>query len=89
MLVEKLEGGLILHKATRRIVGIWDTALEQGQGVEPHHHEDLEELYYIISGRGRMNIEEEERVVEEREVIYIPPEKVHHGNDRHLRSQRG
>jgi mannose-6-phosphate isomerase-like protein (cupin superfamily) len=77
MLVKKLEGGLVLGGVAKRIFGIWDTLLREGQGVEPHLHEGFEEIYYILSGKGKMVIDREEKEVEEGEVIYIPRNKVH------------
>jgi mannose-6-phosphate isomerase-like protein (cupin superfamily) len=77
MLVEKLRGGLILGSDAERIFGIWDTTLQQGQRVEPHFHERFEEVYYILSGRGRIYIEDEEEEVERGDVVYIPKKKVH------------
>lgn len=77
MLVEKLRGGLILAGSARRIFGVWDTTLDFGVGIQPHVHEDFEEVYYILSGRGRMRIGDEEEEVGEGALVYIPPGKVH------------
>lgn len=77
MRVERLKEGLILAGCAERIFGIWDTILEAGQGIEPHFHEDFEELYYILSGRGEMRIGGEEESVGEGDVVYIPKGKVH------------
>lgn len=77
MLVEKVREGIILGAETERIFGIWDTRLGAGQGIEPHFHENFEELYYLLSGRGRVSIGDEDKEVEEGDAIYIPREKVH------------
>jgi mannose-6-phosphate isomerase-like protein (cupin superfamily) len=77
MLVEKLRDGLVLAGTARRIFGLWDTELATGQGVRPHLHEEFEEVYYILSGRGRVRIGREEHEVTEGDVVYIPPGEVH------------
>jgi len=77
MFVEKLRGGLNLAGHARRIIAIFDTALPSGQAIQPHYHPDAEELYYILSGKGLMHIENEKREVETGDVVYIPPMKAH------------
>ena len=49
-----------------------EETLPPGRSVTPHHHEVLEEVYYLLSGRGRMRIGEEEREVGAGDAIYIP-----------------
>ena len=51
-------------------------AVEAGGAVHPHSHR-THEYYYILSGRGIMVIEDEEREVVPGDFIYIPSEKVH------------
>ena len=46
--------------------------LPPGASVSPHHHEVIEEIYYVIEGEGVMKINEEEREVGEGDAIYIP-----------------
>ncbi len=46
--------------------------LPAGASVAQHHHEVLEEIYYIIEGRGVMRIDDEEREVGGGDAIYIP-----------------
>lgn len=77
MFVEKLRGSVNLIECASEIVAIFETTLESGQTIPPHFHPDAEELYYILSGKGLMHIENERREIETGDVIYIPPEKVH------------
>ncbi len=77
MYVEKLRGGLNLTEYAKNVIAIFETTLEKGQAIQPHYHPDAEELYYIISGKGLMHIENERREVDTGDVVYIPPEKVH------------
>jgi len=46
--------------------------LPPGASVTPHHHEVIEEIYYVIEGEGVMLIDDEERKVGEGDAIYIP-----------------
>jgi mannose-6-phosphate isomerase-like protein (cupin superfamily) len=46
--------------------------LPPGATVTPHHHETLEEIYYIIEGEGVMEIDDEAREVCAGDAIYIP-----------------
>lgn len=47
-----------------------------GGAVEPHTH-PTHEYYYVMSGRGLMRIEDEEREIAQGDLVYIPPNKVH------------
>jgi quercetin dioxygenase-like cupin family protein len=67
-----------LHESTRggflELVSEWEVA--GGGLVDPHQH-PTHEFYYIISGRGIMNIAGEEREVGQGDLIRIPPDTVH------------
>jgi oxalate decarboxylase/phosphoglucose isomerase-like protein (cupin superfamily) len=51
--------------------------LQPRLSYESHKHEDHEEIYYIIKGKGRMRIEEDEVKFREGDIIYIPEKKLH------------
>ena len=51
--------------------------LPPGKSVTPHHHEVLEEIYYILSGTGVMTIGDETRAVATGDAIYIPTGQRH------------
>lgn len=44
-----------------------------GQATEPHRHLETEEIYYVLSGRGRIRVGEEAREVGPLDAILIPP----------------
>jgi mannose-6-phosphate isomerase-like protein (cupin superfamily) len=44
-----------------------------GQATLPHHLEGASEVYYLISGSGRMHIGDEVRTVQAGDAILIPP----------------
>ena len=46
--------------------------LQPGQSVTPHHHNQMEEIYYILSGSGRMSVGDEKREVGAGDAIYVP-----------------
>ena len=46
--------------------------LPPGRAVTPHHHRELEEIYYILSGTGVMIVGDESREVHAGDAIYIP-----------------
>ena len=46
--------------------------LPPGRAVTPHHHRELEEIYYILSGSGRMTVGEESNEVAAGDAVYVP-----------------
>lgn len=48
-----------------------------GGATAPHYHPRAEEIYYILQGRGRMRIDQDERAVEVGDAIAIPPGAMH------------
>lgn len=47
-----------------------------GGAVEPHQH-PTHEFYYVLYGRGTMVIGDEERLIAQGDLVYIPPNEVH------------
>jgi mannose-6-phosphate isomerase-like protein (cupin superfamily) len=54
-----------------------EEVLPAGGRVGRHHHLETEEVYYILSGEGRMTIGSEEREVGAGDAIFIPRGSVH------------
>jgi mannose-6-phosphate isomerase-like protein (cupin superfamily) len=50
-----------------------EASLPAGTETERHYHKLSEELYYVISGRGIMEIDGETREVTSGDAILIPP----------------
>ena len=46
--------------------------LPPGRTVTLHHHNSIEEIYYILSGEGEMTVGEERRQVGPGDAVYIP-----------------
>ncbi|MGD1834406.1 MAG: cupin domain-containing protein [Nitrososphaeraceae archaeon] len=51
--------------------------LQPGLSYETHTHNDHEEIYYIISGRGLIIIDDEVAKFRDGDIIYIDPDKKH------------
>jgi mannose-6-phosphate isomerase-like protein (cupin superfamily) len=54
-----------------------EARLAPGQQTTPHYHARTEEIYYIVAGRGRMQIGEEVQLVGPGDAIAIPPGAIH------------
>ena len=54
-----------------------EARLPPGSATTPHYHPQTEEIYYILSGEGRMRIGDEMRDVAVGDAIAIPPGEVH------------
>jgi mannose-6-phosphate isomerase-like protein (cupin superfamily) len=50
-----------------------EAVIEIGAATQEHYHPKSEEIYYILTGRGRMKIEGELREVGPLDAIAIPP----------------
>lgn len=48
-----------------------------GGKSNPHSHDTSEEVFYVISGRGKMIVDDEECEIEPGSCIYIPVGSVH------------
>jgi mannose-6-phosphate isomerase-like protein (cupin superfamily) len=55
--------------------------VQPGVAIEPHKHEDMEEIYYILNGKGRIKIGVNEKDVGPGDAIYIPIKKAHSLNN--------
>ena len=55
---------------------IAEFAVEAGGQLHPHSHH-THEFYYVVSGRGVMILEGEEREVVPGDLIHIPPDALH------------
>jgi mannose-6-phosphate isomerase-like protein (cupin superfamily) len=49
-----------------------EETLPPGCAVTPHRHRQIEEIYYIVSGRGLMTVGDETREVGPGDAVYIP-----------------
>ena len=56
---------------------ISECLLDAGITIEPHEHADIEEVYYILSGIGKIQLGDETQEVRQGDAIYIPPSTSH------------
>ncbi len=69
---------LLAHRnSCLRNQSLAEARLPAGSATTPHHHRRTEEVYYILEGRGRMQIGGETRDVGPGDAIAIPPGAVH------------
>ncbi len=54
-----------------------EARLPMGGRTAPHYHPLCEEIYFLLAGRGRMQVEDEIRAVVPGDAIAIPPGKRH------------
>jgi mannose-6-phosphate isomerase-like protein (cupin superfamily) len=54
-----------------------EETLLPGQEVTPHAHQTIEEIYYIVEGRGLMTVGDEQREVSAGDAVFIPPHHRH------------
>jgi len=75
--VKGIHDKLGLEDDAVRFLGIWDTTLENSAAITPHLHENVEEVYYVIEGTGKMTIGDEEKNVADGYVIYSSKKSPH------------
>jgi mannose-6-phosphate isomerase-like protein (cupin superfamily) len=54
-----------------------EATLAPGQATEKHHHVKTEEIYYVLKGRGLMEVGEEKREIGPLDAVAIPPGSDH------------
>ena len=64
----------LVDRTTSAITGcsLAEETLPPGHAVTPHHHRQIEEIYYIVEGRGVMTVGDEQREVAAGDAIYVP-----------------
>jgi mannose-6-phosphate isomerase-like protein (cupin superfamily) len=69
---------LLAHRNSAiRKQSLAEARLPPGASTTPHFHPLTEEIYYILAGRGRLQIGDEVREVGPGDAIAIPPGAVH------------
>lgn len=58
-------------------VSLAEATVLPGQETIPHRHDRSEEIYYFLSGSGRMVLGEDRETVAPRDAVYIPPGTKH------------
>ena len=76
LIIKKDVEGLGLVDGTKRILEFKLITLDVGEAVSETVSLDIETVYYILSGKGRIGTGEYGREIEKGDIIYIPPEDV-------------
>lgn len=76
------DGALIYEIFTKtkpaiKNIGLASGILKPNKKALPHFHKISEEIYYVISGKGRINIAEKKFSVREGDAAYIPRNTTH------------
>jgi mannose-6-phosphate isomerase-like protein (cupin superfamily) len=50
---------------------------EPGETMVPHKHSDLDEIFYVITGKGIININGKDFLIKENDVMLSPHEESH------------
>jgi len=50
---------------------------QPGQAVEPHRHEDVYEVFYLLSGQGRLSVERRSMAIAAGSCFVIEPNETH------------
>jgi mannose-6-phosphate isomerase-like protein (cupin superfamily) len=69
----------LIDRSTSEITecSLAEELLPPGMAVQPHFHKTHEEIYYLITGRGRMRVADEWQDVSAGDAVYIPVNAVH------------
>lgn len=70
---------LLTHKdliAGRVLMVNW-AKLPVGRTFRAHYHEDMQEIFIILTGQVRIRVGNEETVLEKCDAVVIPPQTVH------------
>lgn len=68
---------LAYRNSSIRNQSLAEARLPPGGATQPHYHPRTEEIYYILSGRGQMQIGAEVRSVGPLDAVAIPPGAPH------------
>jgi quercetin dioxygenase-like cupin family protein len=61
---------------TGEVIEVGRYRMAGGTGADPHRHPN-EQIIYVLEGRLRARVGEEERIVTPGDVIHVPPNVVH------------
>ena len=64
----------LVDRTTSAITGcsLAEEILPPGHAVTPHHHRQIEEIYYIVEGRGLMTVGDQQQEVAAGDAVFVP-----------------
>ena len=78
-----------LEGRSKHFQSFWELELTPGEETVKHQHYESEEIIYLVSGEGQIQVAESEHRVEPGEVVLVPPRTNHviaNRSDRVLRA---
>ena len=60
-----------------RVLTMGQTVIYPTGSTTGHSHDDMEEVYYIISGEGEMVVGEDRYPIKQGDALYVPPGEFH------------
>lgn len=69
--------GYVIFDEEAEIIASNVVTLKKGETTAPSTHDNEEEVYIVMSGKGRVKVGEMEQEVETGTVIYVPRNAVH------------
>ncbi|MBI2599631.1 cupin domain-containing protein [Candidatus Daviesbacteria bacterium] len=51
--------------------------LPKNNSFKPHYHQDMTEVFIILNGQVKMNVDQEGKVLGKGDAVIVPPNKVH------------
>ena len=66
-----------MARATSEATGIGAYEYAPGGWITDHTHDNAEQWYYIIRGKGLMKVGDEERIAEAGSIIFVPRKAAH------------
>lgn len=64
------------NSASRRLT-LGNTTIYPTGSTTGHAHDDIEEVYFVVSGEGRMVVGDEEYPIKAGDALYVPPSEFH------------
>jgi quercetin dioxygenase-like cupin family protein len=81
---EPAHGGTVLKRVLIRqgdaasdLIYMNDAYVEPGQVVPAHEHLDMEEVFYVVSGQGEMQVGGEAAALQAGDRVIVPPRTAH------------
>ena len=70
---------LVMDRADSRTSEVFIVILKPGEAPPLHKHDDTEQIFYILEGKGilRAGVERQEHIVRPADVVRIPPAVLH------------
>ena len=60
-----------LHRTAEQSLA--EATLEPDQATERHYHRASEEIYFVLKGSGRMEVDDDTRMIRPGDAVLIPP----------------